>query len=121
MSGTGNGLDNTLIGNSGGNALSGGAGKDVLDGRAGNDTLTGGTGADVFIFVKGGGRDVVTDFGPGADRVDLSGISDITSFADLVKNHAVDVGNDVVIRAGTDMLTLKHVDLSDLSKADFLF
>ena len=63
----------------------------------------------------------VTDFTPGTDRIDFTGLADITSFADLMKNHAVASGDDVLIRAGSDVLTLKHVDLSDLSKADFLF
>ncbi len=110
-----------LIGNSGANRLSGGAGNDILDGRKGNDILTGGSGADVFIFSKGGGRDKVTDFKPGTDRVDLSHLPDVTSFTDLMRNHAYQSGDDVVIRAGNDTLTLEHVHLKSLTKGDFLF
>jgi Ca2+-binding RTX toxin-like protein len=51
LSGTGNGLANTIIGNAGGNALAGGGGNDVIDGGLGNDRLSGGTGADEL---KGG-------------------------------------------------------------------
>jgi Ca2+-binding RTX toxin-like protein len=38
ISGTGNGLNNSITGNSGDNVLDGGAGADVLAGSAGNDT-----------------------------------------------------------------------------------
>ncbi|WP_335944732.1 M10 family metallopeptidase [Pseudomonas sp. G166] len=38
LNGTGNALDNVLIGNAGNNVLNGGAGGDQLDGGAGNDT-----------------------------------------------------------------------------------
>ncbi|MBK6863089.1 MAG: M10 family metallopeptidase C-terminal domain-containing protein [Ideonella sp.] len=50
--GTGNGLDNTLIGNTGANVLSGLAGADLLYGREGNDTLDAGADAieDQFFF-----------------------------------------------------------------------
>ena len=56
--------DDRLIGNSAGNRLSGGVGDDVL---------TGGAGADVFLFGAGFGRDRVTDFEPGVDRLALVG------------------------------------------------
>jgi len=49
INGTGNTLDNILIGNSGKNTLTGGAGNDTLDGGAGNDTLVGGAGNDIYI------------------------------------------------------------------------
>jgi serralysin len=49
INGTGNELDNVLIGNSGKNTLSGGAGNDTLDGGAGVDTLIGGAGDDTYI------------------------------------------------------------------------
>ncbi len=59
INGTGNSLDNVLIGNSGKNTLTGGAGNDVLDGGAGIDTMVGGTGDDIyFVDVSG---DVVTE------------------------------------------------------------
>ncbi len=49
LNGTGNSLDNVILGNAGINALNGGAGNDVLDGGAGADTLTGGTGNDTLV------------------------------------------------------------------------
>lgn len=46
--GTGNSLDNVMIGNRGTNTLSGLGGDDVLSGGDGNDTLLGGSGNDVL-------------------------------------------------------------------------
>jgi Ca2+-binding RTX toxin-like protein len=49
ISGTGNTLNNTIIGNSGVNFLIGGNGNDILDGGDGNDQLWGGSGSDQYI------------------------------------------------------------------------
>ncbi|WP_373533062.1 hypothetical protein [Vampirovibrio sp.] len=49
INGTGNSLDNYLLGNTGANSLSGGDGNDLLDGGAGNDTLSGGNGDDYYV------------------------------------------------------------------------
>uniref|UniRef100_A4XQ73 Hemolysin-type calcium-binding region n=1 Tax=Ectopseudomonas mendocina (strain ymp) TaxID=399739 RepID=A4XQ73_ECTM1 len=49
LSGTGNELDNRLIGNDGNNSLNGGAGNDYLDGGKGLDKLIGGIGDDTYI------------------------------------------------------------------------
>ncbi len=61
INGTGNGLDNRLVGNSAINTLTGGSGDDVLDGGAGNDKLTGGQGADTYLFNRGGNQDSITN------------------------------------------------------------
>ncbi|MDI1360308.1 MAG: calcium-binding protein, partial [Methylobacter sp.] len=49
INGTGNGLDNVLIGNSAVNTLIGGSGNDTLDGGLGADTLIGGLGNDTYV------------------------------------------------------------------------
>jgi Ca2+-binding RTX toxin-like protein len=49
VNGTGNALNNTIIGNSGVNLLIGGDGNDTLDGGDGGDQLYGGNGADQYI------------------------------------------------------------------------
>ncbi|WP_035367851.1 calcium-binding protein, partial [Dolichospermum circinale] len=48
INGTGNNLNNTLIGNTGNNVLTGGLGNDTLTGGLGNDTLIGGAGNDSY-------------------------------------------------------------------------
>jgi Ca2+-binding RTX toxin-like protein len=48
LNGTGNALDNMIIGSAGANTLSGGGGADTLIGGAGSDHLDGGAGADIL-------------------------------------------------------------------------
>ncbi len=68
------GNDN-LFGGAGNDRLRGGKGNDVLNGGHDADTLTGGAGKDVFQFnLKESGRDTVTDFTKGADKILISGI-----------------------------------------------
>ena len=74
INGTGNELDNILIGNLGRNVLSGGAGDDWLNGASGGDTLIGGDGEDVFAFGRSPfsstqEASVVLDFEVGFDRI----------------------------------------------------
>ncbi|MDO5631781.1 MAG: M10 family metallopeptidase [Paracoccus sp. (in: a-proteobacteria)] len=85
---TGGDGNDTLMGSSGHDSLSGGNGNDVLNGGAGNDTLnggagadtlTGGAGADIFLFrartdASSDAPDVITDFNPAQDRLDLSAL-----------------------------------------------
>ena len=129
---SGNALDNELFGNGGNNRLTGGAGLDILRGLAGNDTLDGGAGNDRlvdtigndrFVFANGSGRDTVQGFtgtGAGADRIDITNLTAVTSYADLTTNHMAQVGGSVVITAGSDVLVLQGVLLAQLDAADFL-
>ncbi|MFD2856401.1 hypothetical protein ACFSZS_18825 [Seohaeicola zhoushanensis] len=75
--GTGNGLDNLLIGNRGDNRLDGAWGDDVLRGGGGDDVLVdavganrliGGAGNDTYVIVHGGNR-VIEGAGRGDDTV----------------------------------------------------
>jgi Ca2+-binding RTX toxin-like protein len=69
LSGTGNALDNIILGNSGDNLLVGGAGDDLLNGVAGADTAAGGTGNDRY-HVDDAGDIIVENAAEGtADRV----------------------------------------------------
>lgn len=68
ISGTGNALDNTLIGNSGRNTLTGGAGNDWLDGGTNRDTLVGGTGDDTYV-VDQTGDSITENSNEGIDTV----------------------------------------------------
>jgi Ca2+-binding RTX toxin-like protein len=89
--GTGNGLDNVITGNAVSNRLNGGGGNDRLIGGDGVDYFTGGTGADTFVgeinatksAIKGGSIsiDLILDYQPGVDKIDLSGIDANTGVA----------------------------------------
>ena len=85
---TGGPLDGTeaadvLDGGAGPDRISAGGGDDVLIDGAGADTLTGGAGADTFVFVADGAADLVADFTPFEDRLDLSGWARLRSPAQL--------------------------------------
>ncbi|WP_345229553.1 calcium-binding protein, partial [[Roseibacterium] beibuensis] len=70
---TGSAADDILIGGNGHDSLFGGGGRDLIEDGAGRDTLFGGAGADTFILRADDDLDVIADFEPGIDRIDLSG------------------------------------------------
>jgi hypothetical protein len=77
-----------LFGGAGEDALTGGAGDDMLYGGGDADSLTGGRGADTFRYQGTtdsmiGGIDIILDFLPGVDKIDLGRID--------AKNGTVDV------------------------------
>jgi VCBS repeat-containing protein len=59
INGTGNTLDNVILGNTANNTLRGGSGNDMLFGDLGNDTINGDAGND--ILQGGAGNDTLTD------------------------------------------------------------
>lgn len=95
LNGTGNALDNKLIGNSGANVLSGGEGNDMIIagdgadcvyGDAGNDRLDGGTGNDLLIggggvdvLIGGAGNDIFR-FGKGDSSAAANSIDQVLDF-----------------------------------------
>lgn len=86
-----------LFGGAGRDSIRAGGGADYVDGGAGNDTIVGGVGADVMVggagadvfrwellvpspgspaldtLARDGERDVILDFRPGVDKLDVSG------------------------------------------------
>ncbi len=66
--GTGNGLNNFIVGSAVDNALDGAGGNDTLDGGAGLDTLTGGSGDDTY-FIDRTDDQVVESASAGNDHV----------------------------------------------------
>lgn len=109
VNGSGNALNNTLQGNEGANrlfglagndTLSGGLGKDVLNGGVGDDTLTGGADADMFVFGKGYGKDTVTDFQSGVDKLVLVGVA--------AGGYSISQsGSTTTLTVGTDKITIQ--------------
>ncbi|MFN0263780.1 beta strand repeat-containing protein [Tepidamorphus sp. 3E244] len=66
IDGTGNELDNTLMGNTGVNTLIAGGGDDVLDGQEGADTMIGGLGNDLY-YIDNLGDSIVESMSAGTD------------------------------------------------------
>ncbi len=100
-----------ITGGQGNDLISGDGSFNLLDGGAGNDTLTGGAGADVFVFNNIlDGRDTITDFAAGTDKLDLTAIATTlrTTYGasgDLLANgyvRLVDTANGVEVRIDTD-------------------
>ncbi|EJT04456.1 rhizobiocin/RTX toxin and hemolysin-type calcium binding protein, partial [Rhizobium sp. CCGE 510] len=114
FAGTGNALNNVIVGGSGSNTLTGGAG---------NDTLTGGAAADVFVYSPNWGHDTITNFvaiGSAHDAISI----DHSIFADWASLLAAtgQSGSDTIITADSDnSITLKNVVVSSLQSWDFLF
>ncbi|TFF19108.1 protease [Jiella endophytica] len=115
--------DNNIFGGTGNDILRGNAGFDRLDGGRGNDTLSGGVNADIFVFIDGGGDDVITDFEEfnNSEKIDLSRVSSIIDFDDLQANHLAQDGADAVITFGGNTITLNNVNIADLDGNDFIF
>ncbi|RBM40219.1 RTX toxin [Vibrio tarriae] len=105
----------TLYGGNGNDTLIGGDGNDILIGGLGNDILTGGSGEDLFKWVDGdldGGRDRITDFKIGEDKIDLSDLfSDPTNtLDDLLKSETIKIteNSEIVINKGpTEQVTIQ--------------
>jgi Ca2+-binding RTX toxin-like protein len=105
--------DDILSGGSGDDRLVGGGGNDVLGGGSGDDVLTGGAGDDDFLF---GDYDRISDFGVGADKIDLTGLGvTAETFEELVTirgsgaNSVVVIGDEsmrVSVAAGSGPLTI---------------
>ncbi|MDR9808724.1 calcium-binding protein, partial [Rhizobium hidalgonense] len=114
FAGTGNALNNVIVGGSGSNTLTGGAG---------NDTLTGGTAADFFVFALNWGHDTITNFvatGAAHDTIRI----DHSIFADWETLFAASsqYGNDTIVTADIDnTIVLRNVALTSLASGDFLF
>ncbi|ANL32876.1 M10 family metallopeptidase C-terminal domain-containing protein [Rhizobium phaseoli] len=114
FAGTGNALNNVIVGGSGSNTLTGGAG---------NDILTGGAAADVFAYSANWGHDTITNFVATGSAHDTISI-DHGIFADWESLFAAteQSGNDTIITADSDnIITLRNVALSSLQSWDFLF
>ena len=101
--------------------LNGGADNDKLIGGTGNDELTGGTGVDQFWANAGlFGADTVTDFENGVDKIRLTGISGVTSFANVTVSTNGS-GWAVITLPDGSSITLTGVVAGLVDASDFLF
>jgi Ca2+-binding RTX toxin-like protein len=116
INGTGNTLDNLVLGNSASNVLTGANGNDTLRGGTGNDTLNGGIGSDTFLFGRGDGQDLVQDNSGTADKVLYdTGINPL----DLVISHQA---NDLrlTIHGSPDQVTVQNWYVGAVNRTEII-
>ncbi|WP_167745367.1 calcium-binding protein, partial [Eikenella corrodens] len=113
LGGTGN---DSLSGDEGDDRLEGGEGDDILIGGAGHDTLIGGAGndqlsggyneSDTYVFAKGHGQDIVSDYTSAANGADTLRFEGASS-ANVVFSRS---GNNLVVKAygGNDQVTVNN-------------
>ena len=120
INGTGNTLNNRLVGSIARNKLTGGAGNDTLDGGVGADTLVGGTGNDVYFVDNPGdqvgelaneGTDTVNSIinwtlGANIENLVLSGSGAINGTGNGFNNHITGNAAANIMRGGAGNDTL---------------
>jgi Ca2+-binding RTX toxin-like protein len=120
INGTGNALDNVLLGNSSMNTLSGGAGNDTLDGGAGADSMVGGTGNDSYGVDNAG--DIVTEaanagidsvsssitytLGTNVENLTLTGIAALNGTGNALANLLTGNSGNNLLNGGTGADTM---------------
>lgn len=105
ITGVGNALDNTIIGNAASNRLYGGDGDDLLIGGLGVDVLTGGLGKDAFHFdAPADGRDIIVDFNPLDDLIEVSRTGFGSRFAIGALDPAQFIEGNVAVGSGAQFI-----------------
>jgi Ca2+-binding RTX toxin-like protein len=131
--------DDTLNGGDGNDFVIGGDGADTLDGGLGADWMAGGAGADVFVFrsntmfgiptpppMPANGFDVVAQFQPGVDKIDLrqlDGNPNVIGFQSLTIGDFA-VGSPGRLRWSSpagQTYTVVEADLNGDAVRDFVF
>ena len=105
-----------IVGGAGADAIRGGEGHDILVDGAGQDTLTGGAGADVFSLRADGAVDLIADFEPGTDRLDLGDLGrfytlEALGFTPTATGAELRIGAERVILVTADGRPLRATDL----------
>jgi hypothetical protein len=90
---------------------------------SGNDNFTGTSGADNFVFAPHFGKDIINNFQPGTDHIDLSAVV-TTDHVDIWMANNVTAsgtnGADTLITIGNDSITLHNVSAMNLHANDFI-
>ena len=118
INGTGNTLNNTIIGNDAVNLLDGGTGNDTLSGRGGNDTYVVDSTGDSLIENNNAGTDLVTSsvtwaLGTYFENLTLTGTDDINGAGNSVANVLTGNTGDNKLSGAADSDTLQGGDGDD--------
>jgi hypothetical protein len=122
--------EDTLQGFAGNDYLVGEANADFIDGGTGADVLTGGPGADIFVIDPPAGQtlslaDVITDFQPGIDHLDLPGSLTFAGLTIAQGNPGTNGGDAtetlLIASASGDILArLANTDAAAITQASFI-
>lgn len=113
------------IGSNFADTLLGDSRNNVFEGRGGNDTITGGAGADSYVLSDDGdggaafGLDIVTDFEPSEDIIDVKQFPDIQSINDLTISS--DGADALITFDAANVVRLAGVVSSALGASNFVF
>lgn len=118
----GSGIGVVLYGNAGNDTLIGSAFDDFIEGGVGDDTLTGGGGKDTFAFNfdnPAGGRDTITDFADGADKLSIWNPNTETyvAYTDVT---VADSGGGAVVTFGSIQIVLQGITAAQINQNDFV-
>jgi serralysin len=97
----------------------GGGGDDRLTGNAADNELTGNGGDDTFVFRRNSNHDTISDFGIGADRIDLRSFG-IQNFDKLLAMMTDELGSVEIHFGKGDVLTIDHQTVVNLDSAYFM-
>jgi len=123
--------NDTLDGGKDNDTLNGGDGNDTLIGGRGDDTMTGGNGEDTFVFGDDNpwnddndvGDDVITDFNPDQDKIDVSGTDEWggEDFDEILEDFHQE-GDDLVLEMDNgNTITIENTTIDELSEDNFIF
>ncbi|MES0882999.1 M10 family metallopeptidase [Roseibium sp. SCP14] len=114
----GGGGNDFILGDNGSDTITGGAGRDIL--RGGSGGAVGDSGEDTFVFNRGDESDVIRDYTPGVDNLDLSdfGFTSFSEIAALAEERPsglkLDFGNG-------DVLFIDNLVLASFEAGDVIF
>jgi Ca2+-binding RTX toxin-like protein len=124
INGTGNALNNVLLGNPGANLLDGQAGNDVLVGSGGDDTLLGGAGNDSLdggigndVMQGGVGDDTYTVDAPGDSVLELAAAGTDTVSSLITFNLDAAITAQVNVKNVENLLLLGGGDINGTGNA----
>jgi len=110
----GTGAGDLILGQGAQDRLMGQGGDDILVSAAAGGILSGGAGADIFVLCPSTGILEISDFEPGADRLDLTGFAMLRSLSQL---DLTPTGTGIEIGYGTTLIVIHSFDGTPLSAA----